>query len=215
MPPGLRIPPLPRTGPMNARWKRAVKDWEEPDLSRGHSITLKQWHPSWYTGLNRERFGVQYRKRKLIALEFIDELPLTVWPVAGTEGPSKLLEAMQKVRLESGTAKRRTSKYGDPVIRLKSRNKAKRWKRWENVDAIATGLPPERSFNGGSFTCAIGRIMREISLRRGELNDSKLLRVRKLGSAKVEAPEMLLSQGSVQWLSTFKYSNADSVGVQG
>jgi hypothetical protein len=71
-PPGLRIPPLPKTGPMNARWKQAVRDWQERDLSRGHSVALKDWDPTWYTGANRELFGVQYGKRKLIALEFLE-----------------------------------------------------------------------------------------------------------------------------------------------
>ncbi|KAF8578596.1 hypothetical protein K439DRAFT_1638697, partial [Ramaria rubella] len=38
MPCDLRIPPLPRTGSMNMRWKCAVRDWLEPDLSQGHNV---------------------------------------------------------------------------------------------------------------------------------------------------------------------------------
>ncbi|KAF8531386.1 hypothetical protein JB92DRAFT_3105217 [Gautieria morchelliformis] len=80
----LRIPPLPKTGPMNARWKQA------------------DWHPTWYSGANQEAFGVQYGKRKLIALEFLDSCKgdeaefLRKWPVADSGGPTKLLKAIHR-----------------------------------------------------------------------------------------------------------------------
>ena len=72
MPQDLRIPTLPKSGPLDGQWKLVVQDWEEPDPLRGHHIPLKDWDPSWYTGPNRQHFGVQYGKHKLIALEFID-----------------------------------------------------------------------------------------------------------------------------------------------
>ncbi|KAF8575388.1 hypothetical protein K439DRAFT_1623622 [Ramaria rubella] len=116
IPCNLCIPLLPGTGPMNARWKRVVKDWEEVDLSRSHYIPLKDWKASWYTGPNRTCFGVQYHKRKLIALEFIEGCGhnestfLEKWPVADTGGPSKLLDAIQAEQIASGSAKPRNSK---------------------------------------------------------------------------------------------------------
>ncbi|KAF8578165.1 hypothetical protein K439DRAFT_1621520 [Ramaria rubella] len=127
MPRDLRIPPLPRTGSMNMRWKCAVRDWLEPDLSRGHNVALKDWNASWYTGVNRERFGVQYGKRKLIAFEFLqvcndDEAEFVrKWPMADTGGPSKLLKAMHTDRLASGAAKQHTRKCDDLVFKSRSR----------------------------------------------------------------------------------------------
>ncbi|KAF8508410.1 hypothetical protein JB92DRAFT_3120946 [Gautieria morchelliformis] len=107
----LRIPPLPKTGPMNARWKQAMHDWQEQDLSRGHSVALKDWHPTWYSGANREAFGMQYGKRKLIALELLDSCKgdeaefLRKWPVADSGSPTKLLKAIHRARIESGSTK--------------------------------------------------------------------------------------------------------------
>jgi len=120
MPRDLRIPTLPKSGPLAARWKCVVQDWEEPDPSRGHHIPLKDWDPSWYTGPNHQQFGAQYGKCKLIALEFIDVYGisficspwtgtdsvtfscqwheatfLSKWPMAETGGPSRLLDAIQ------------------------------------------------------------------------------------------------------------------------
>ncbi|KAF8589001.1 hypothetical protein K439DRAFT_493467 [Ramaria rubella] len=69
-PVGLCIPRVRSNIPKEKRWLAFVKDWEEPDVTRGLIIPLKDWNPKWKTDLN---FAMSYTARRVIATEFIDK----------------------------------------------------------------------------------------------------------------------------------------------
>jgi hypothetical protein len=50
-------------------WKQVVKDWDEPDLTRAHHVSLKDWDPAWHRSTGE---SVKYGQRRSIALEFIE-----------------------------------------------------------------------------------------------------------------------------------------------
>ncbi|KAF8527497.1 hypothetical protein BU17DRAFT_81680 [Hysterangium stoloniferum] len=95
----LYIPSIAWKGPLHLHWKQIIRDWECADPPRGHYIPLKDWDPEWLRGENRTMFGVKYRQRKLVAIEYIDRCQrdetvfLTKWPAA-REGPKRLLKAI-------------------------------------------------------------------------------------------------------------------------
>jgi hypothetical protein len=63
--PGVSIPDL---GHAPDAWRKAIRQWEEPDPSTGYA--LKDWPVEWYTGVMRLKTGAKRSNRKLIAEEY-------------------------------------------------------------------------------------------------------------------------------------------------
>ncbi|KAF8590281.1 hypothetical protein K439DRAFT_176278 [Ramaria rubella] len=118
-PVGLCIPRVRSNIPKEKRWLAFVKDWEEPDVTRGLIIPLKDWNPKWKTDLN---FAMSYTARRVIATEFIDncgrreDIFVQRWPAA-MNGTTELCKAIQAAHIREGTAKARRSKNGSPEER--------------------------------------------------------------------------------------------------
>lgn len=76
-----RAPPLSNSMPIRGvsipdlghgidAWRRAIKQWEEPDAGTGLAA-LKDWPAEWYTGVMRPHMASKRTIRKTIAAEYI------------------------------------------------------------------------------------------------------------------------------------------------
>lgn len=63
---GVSIPDL---GHGTDAWRRAIKQWEEPDAGTGLAA-LKDWPSEWYTGVMRPHMAAKRTIRKTIAAEY-------------------------------------------------------------------------------------------------------------------------------------------------
>ncbi|KIJ40842.1 hypothetical protein M422DRAFT_780639 [Sphaerobolus stellatus SS14] len=118
----LTLPNIDKKVPMSQRWQQVIKDWYNSDPSWNHHIPLKDWKQAWITEL-RGTLAQKYYDRKLIVQQYEccnsdDAEFLRKWPMT-VEGPTALLNAINKKRRVTGDYKYRSSKKGKQETRSK------------------------------------------------------------------------------------------------
>ncbi|KAG7096285.1 hypothetical protein E1B28_003732 [Marasmius oreades] len=109
----LTIPKISRQIPTHEAWKQVIKDWDEPDESRGLTVALKDWEEEWY---KNPSVAALYHARQKIALEFIGPFDRNIEEFCkaypGYErGISALHDAIHAKQKAASFVKSRYSKY--------------------------------------------------------------------------------------------------------